>query len=467
MHCLPEIRKKTGRRDKTGNQARLTHGNMNYSFRTVVAYCLPAVWVLLLLASGDSLSPWLRIGGATVGLLFVIKVSGWLLVRSRRGRFTLSPFETLLYWTIWPDVRPDRFADANAGSGDATPDARQFVVGYTVAAVGVAVLLASLLAPPIVGTSTSTWLTIAGLLGIFHLGVGRLLPFALRLAGKATPSLFTYPLTSRSVGEFWSERWNRPFVEMNRLFVTTPLTRRYGSGVAAAVAFLVSGLLHEMAISYAAGSGWGLPMTYFLIQGGAYTVEKTAPVDVEDYRFLGRTWTYAVVVLPLPLLFHEPFRMTFVAPLIEYGSSILLLYPVETYISAGLWIGAGAHLLVLVASSQVPKQLNWHTDLRSLEPLNRKLMWTYGGFIVLTIVSFGVLTAFFHGEFVAGNPVALGLSGFISVFWSARVLVDFFYFSHDDWPEGIEFVVGHALLTSLFLFLVAMYGGTVVYHLVL
>lgn len=113
----------------------------------------------------------------------------------------------------------------------------------------------------------------------------------------------------------------------------------------------------------------------------------------------------------------------------------------------------------------MPDELEWEDDLASLRPLNRKLMWTYGGFIVLTIVAFGVISAVFHAQLVAGTPVALGLAAFVAVFWTARSLVDSLYVSHDDWPDGVEYVVGHALLTTLFAVLVVVYGGTVAYHL--
>lgn len=65
---------------------------------------------------------------------------------------------------------------------------------------------------------------------------------------------------------------------------------------------------------------------------------------------------------------------------------------------------------------------------------------------------------------VTGNPVALGLCAVIAVFWTVRILVDFLYFSHEDWPEGVKYVVGHAMLTSLFLLIVAIYAGTILFH---
>ena len=122
-----------------------------------------------------------------------------------------------------------------------------------------------------------------------------------------------------------------------------------------------------------------------------------------------------------------------------------------------LWLAGAAHFVILIASFQVPYRLHWKRDLQSLMPFNRKLLWVQGGFTVLTIFAFGTLTLVLHRELLRGDRAALGLAGFIGIYWTARVLVDALYFSHQDWPKGRQFVVGHILLTSLFYALAASY----------
>jgi alginate O-acetyltransferase complex protein AlgI len=97
-------------------------------------------------------------------------------------------------------------------------------------------------------------------------------------------------------------------------------------------------------------------------------------------------------------------------------------------------------------------------------PFNRKLLWVQSGFTVLTIVAFGTLTLLLHAELLRGDRAALGLAAFIGVYWSARILVDAFYFSHSDWPKGKQFVIGHSLLTTLFCALAASYLGLIAWH---
>ena len=129
-----------------------------------------------------------------------------------------------------------------------------------------------------------------------------------------------------------------------------------------------------------------------------------------------------------------------------------------------LWAAGVGHFCILAASFQVPHRLGWKQDLAKLTSFNRKLMWTYGAFTVLTIIAFGTLTLVLHNEMLRGDKAALAIAAFIGIFWSARVGVDTFYFDHRDWPKGRMFVIGHWLLTSLFVCLAATYLGIIIWH---
>ncbi len=137
----------------------------------------------------------------------------------------------------------------------------------------------------------------------------------------------------------------------------------------------------------------------------------------------------------------------------------------ERFFDYALWLAAAGHFLILAASFQVPRRLGWKKDLQSLTPFNRKLLWVQSAFTVLTIIAFGVLTLALHSELLRGDRSAMGLACFIGLYWTARVFVDAFYFSHTDWPSGRTFVVGHILLTSLFSSLAAIYLGLAIWRL--
>ena len=134
-------------------------------------------------------------------------------------------------------------------------------------------------------------------------------------------------------------------------------------------------------------------------------------------------------------------------------------YPLQHFFDCILWLAGVGHFVILIASFQVPSRLHWKEDLAQLMPLNRKLLWVQSGFTVLTIVAFGILTLVLHSEMPSGDRSALAIALFIVVYWAAGLLVDALYFSHDDWPKGTQFVVGHILLTTLFPALAASYWG--------
>ena len=104
----------------------------------------------------------------------------------------------------------------------------------------------------------------------------------------------------------------------------------------------------------------------------------------------------------------------------------------ERLFNLDLWLAGAGHFVILIASAQVPSRLRWKQDLAQLMPFNRKLLWVQGSFTVLTIIAFGTLTLVLHEELLRGDRAALGLACFIGSYWTARVLVDAFYFSHED-----------------------------------
>jgi hypothetical protein len=136
----------------------------------------------------------------------------------------------------------------------------------------------------------------------------------------------------------------------------------------------------------------------------------------------------------------------------------------ERIFDLALWLAGAGHFVILVASFQVPTLLRWKQDLAQLMPFNRKLLWVQSSFTVLTIIAFGTLTLALHQELLRGDRAAMGLACFIGSYWTARILVDAFYFSSADWPKGKQFVIGHILLTSLFVALAASYWGLFVWQ---
>jgi alginate O-acetyltransferase complex protein AlgI len=294
---------------------------------------------------------------------------------------------------------------------------------------------------------------IAALLLTIHLGICCMLPWLLRWARFDAPLLFDRPWVATSLREFWGSRWNLAFADMNRRLWLRSAYRLLGRRGSRLVLFALSGALHEAGLSFPAGAGWGLPMGYFLLQG--------VLTEVEDrFGIASRMWTWFWLLAPSPWLFHEPFRRALILPFYRGLHQAIASHAWQWYLSHFLYAAAIGHLVVLIASFQAPLQLGWKTDIPKLKRFNQKVFWVYGFYILLSIISFAALTWGLHDEMVAGDRAARGLALFIAVFWTVRVLVDIFWYDHRDWPPGNALIAGHALVTSLFCMLAAVYWLT-------
>ena len=118
--------------------------------------------------------------------------------------------------------------------------------------------------------------------------------------------------------------------------------------------------------------------------------------------------------------------------------------------------GAG-QLCVLVASALVPSRLRWRTTLSGLSRLHRQMYWVYGGYVVLSIIAFGLLSLTSAAELAAGGPLARGVCLYLAVFWGIRVLLqgvlDVKPFLTTWW-----LALGYHTLTVLFAYFTAVYG---------
>jgi hypothetical protein len=112
---------------------------------------------------------------------------------------------------------------------------------------------------------------------------------------------------------------------------------------------------------------------------------------------------------------------------------------------------------VLIASALVPIRLRWRTELSVLSRLHRQMYWVYGGYVVLAIVAFGLISLFNAEEMASGSGLARSFCGYIAVFWTIRLtlqaVLDVKAHLTAWWLK-----VGYHTLTILFLCFALTYG---------
>jgi hypothetical protein len=237
-----------------------------------------------------------------------------------RGGSGLTLSQWIAFSAGWLGMRPRLFSAKKpvpvAGAKTLiAKGAVRFAVGlaFTLSAWGVWQYSASFPA--------TSLLLLIGLSLMLHFGLCNMLTGFWRTQGFQTDVLFRAPLHSQCLGEFWAQRWNLAFSQMTSIAVHRPLAGKFGNRIALAVAFLVSGLLHEMAISLPVKEGFGSPLLYFCIHGVLVSVEKSLAKKGNPIRgAIGTVWTVFWLIVPIPLLFHRPFLEGVILPIVGAAS---------------------------------------------------------------------------------------------------------------------------------------------------
>jgi hypothetical protein len=118
--------------------------------------------------------------------------------------------------------------------------------------------------------------------------------------------------------------------------------------------------------------------------------------------------------------------------------------------------GLGQVVLAL-ASTTFPRILGWPRDLAVLRPMLRRMFWIYAGYIFGCNLAFGLLSFLGARWLVDRTPLAAAVTGFIALYWIARLGLQA-AFDRADMPAGARYRVAEAALVSLFLYLAGTYA---------
>ena len=252
-----------------------------------------------------------------IGYLQLLSMKVIVAVECYRGAIKLQPFQWIAFALGWFGMRPQPFENLPSSP---LPGLEMIIKGASRIIIGFILLYFSTLTERYrfanVFYVTQLFL-LAGFSFILHFGLFNLLAALWRWMGVETYELFRSPLKSNSLKEFWGKRWNLAFSEMSTIISFRPLRGIIGVEKAIIVSFLLSGLLHEIVISFPVNSGYGLPMLYFIIQAAAMQLESTSGLAKEMIRhpILSHLWVLGFLLLPLPLLFHPDFIRYVLIPL--------------------------------------------------------------------------------------------------------------------------------------------------------
>jgi hypothetical protein len=117
-----------------------------------------------------------------------------------------------------------------------------------------------------------------------------------------------------------------------------------------------------------------------------------------------------------------------------------------------------AHILLGVGSLVIPKMLDWKSALETTPLLIKQMFWTYAGYILFINVFFGIISILLAGEMLSGSGLAIAITLLISLYWIARLIIQFVYFDKREIPQGLLYQLGEWALVGLFIQFSAVYS---------
>jgi hypothetical protein len=131
---------------------------------------------------------------------------------------------------------------------------------------------------------------------------------------------------------------------------------------------------------------------------------------------------------------------------------------VAAYLPVLVFIAGVGQLVLILASLAIPRVLRWREDTAKLRPLTRQVFWTYAIYIWGINLAFG-LVSLRPDWLLDRSPLAGCVTGFITVYWVGRVLIQFLWFDRSDAPPGLLVRLAEVGLVGLFVYLSLVYAA--------
>jgi hypothetical protein len=258
-------------------------------------------------------APWIFMWILAVAIFAGFKWWTWWRTISRGADTTT--FRSMAFLFLWPGMDAERFLALNRPVSKPAFASWAFALAKTIFGAtliwGVARLAGN-------GWGAG-WIGMIGFIFILHFGMFHLLALFWQRQGIDAQPLMRWPILANSLSDFWGKRWNAGFRDLAFGLLFVRLAGCMPPRIATLMIFLISGLIHELVITFPAGAGYGLPTFYFTIQGTGLLLERSRLGVRRGLRrgVAGRIFALLVVTLPVFALFPEPFVLRVMVPFFQ------------------------------------------------------------------------------------------------------------------------------------------------------
>ncbi len=120
-------------------------------------------------------------------------------------------------------------------------------------------------------------------------------------------------------------------------------------------------------------------------------------------------------------------------------------------------VGALMALLV-VMHLFVPARLRWREELARLSTINRQIFQVHTMFIVLLLAMFAVLFVVYAESLLEPGPLSRAVLTGLTVFWTLRLLTQWFVYSPEVWRGNRFNTAVHAIASVVWIYVAGVCG---------
>jgi hypothetical protein len=257
---------------------------------------------------GRNLPPWLLMW--TMALAIFAGFKWWTCARAVSNGVRTTTQRCAAYLFLWAGMDADQFLALDQKQN--SPAATDWL--FAILKIFFGATLTWGIARLVTNDWLAGWIGMIGLVFILHFGTFHLLALIWQSNGVNAQPLMHWPIASASLSDFWGNRWNSGFRDLAFGLFFVRLCRVVPIKFATLLIFLMSGLIHELVITFPVKSGYGFPTLYFMLQGIGLLMERSF-----DRRkpILARLFTIVIVLAPVGLLFPKPFIMQAIVPFLR------------------------------------------------------------------------------------------------------------------------------------------------------
>ncbi len=139
-----------------------------------------------------------------------------------------------------------------------------------------------------------------------------------------------------------------------------------------------------------------------------------------------------------------------------------------TYLLWALKLAGIFQLVLCIASWWIPQILDWKGQMKSWTVLMRQLFMTYALYILGSHLCFSFISWFAADYLLEPQPASFVVSqlllGFIGLWWTVRLLMQFVGFDLSQVAKTRFNVLAKHLLSLLFVYLVMVYWGIFIWN---